>query len=442
MQCNVACSDAGTTSISGKVYDPAMAAGLYGVTVYVPAAPLTPLPAGVPVGPDACNCGALYASGAVVSATTAFDGTFTLGNAPVGAQVPLVLQVGKWRREITIVVTACHDNAQPDKSLALPGTLVGAGPNDSMPEIAVSTGSADTLECLFQRIGIPASEYVNGAGGSGHVHIFSGGGTGGGGGGSAVGRPEVPGWGAPASDTALWDSQAHLMPYDLVLLSCEGAETYDAVPENLELYLNAGGRAFASHFHYPWFSGPILSAQAYSAPADWGLNLATWSGDSSSTMLQANGQIIQTLNGSTSMQPFAKGQAFYQWLGANSALGVSGAPATELPILQPRFNAVVGSGNKPSQPWIVNDSTPNTMAFTFDTPVGGPDGGPPTSCGRAVYSDLHVSGTTLDPVGNGGGTVNCTPRALLPQEKAIEFMTFDLSSCVLPDSVPPSSVFP
>ncbi|HEX8796931.1 MAG TPA: hypothetical protein VF765_38530 [Polyangiaceae bacterium] len=436
LQCNVSCSNGGTTSISGKVYDPAGNDPLYDIAVYVPAVPLVALPKGVPTGSDACSCAALFKSGAVVSAVTGVDGAFKLSNAPVGSNVPLVLQVGKWRRLVKINTTACQDNAQPDKSLTLPATVASGDTDDNMPDIAVSTGSADSLECLMHRIGLPLSEFSGGAGGAGHVHVFAGGGAGGGGGGGGgVGRPESPAWAnATPSDTSLWDSQQHMMPYDITLLSCEGGETYNADPAVLESYLNAGGRAFGSHFHYAWFSGPIGSGQAYSAPTDWGNNLATWSANGGGIgQLQANGKIVQTLNGST--MPFAKGIALFQWLGLEGALGVNGAPAMELPIQQPRFNAVVGPGNKPSQQWIQDDATPNTMYFSFDTPVNAPpnpDGGPPNYCGRAVFSDLHVSGNTKDP----GGT--CNDGLLQPQEKALEFMLFDLSSCVIPDTIPPS----
>ena len=173
LQCDVSCSGS-TTTISGKVYDPAGRNPLYNIVVYVPASPLKPLDQGVPTGADACNCPALYKSGAVVSTITGVDGSFKLTNAPVGSNVPLVVQVGKWRKLFHINVSSCKDNPQPDKSLRLPSSVPAGDTNDSMPHIAVSTGSADTLECLMSRIGLPTSEYVAGAGGTGHIHVFAG----------------------------------------------------------------------------------------------------------------------------------------------------------------------------------------------------------------------------------------------------------------------------
>jgi hypothetical protein len=447
LSCDVPCTGGGTTSISGKVYDPARKNPLYNVEVYVPQYPLEPLPKGVPTGPASCSCSALFKSGAVAATATGVDGAFHLANVPVsatGGSIPLVVQIGKWRKVFHVTPSRCADAPQPDKSLFLPGTLAGGDPNDNMPDIAVSTGSADTLECLMKRIGLPDSEYVAGAAAGGHVHIFAGGSNGAGVGtgvsmcmGNTPPLPETPGMaGAPTSWTSLWDTQADLMPYDITLLSCEGGETYSANPAALEAYLNAGGRVFASHYHYAWFTGPLdtVGANTYSAPADWGNNLATWTEGSCEG--NSNGIIVQTLNGTTN--PFVKGQKFYQWLGLNGALGVGGAPPNELPIQQARFNAVVGASNKPSQPWIQDDnSTPsNTMYFSFDTPIGastGPDGTIPY-CGRAVFSDLHVGAASNDSPNPPAG---CASGDLSPQEMALEFMLFDLSSCVLSDATPP-----
>jgi hypothetical protein len=436
--CDVPCSGGSKTTVSGTVYDPARRDPLYDISVYVPAMPLTPLPQGVPTGADACSCGALYKSGAIVATSTAVDGTFTLSNVPVGDNVPLVIQVGKWRRQFNISVTACEDNTQPDKSLALPNAIASGDTIDNMPDIAVSTGNADTLECLMTRIGLPTSEYVAGTATGGHIHVFNG------------GQPGPPGSGydspgaaethqmaaAPTSWTDLWASQDALMPYDIVLLSCEGGETYNANPPALEAYLNAGGRAFASHFHYAWFSGPIGSKQSYSAPSDWGTNLASWAVDVSESNGPVSGVIDETLNGSTT--PFAKGIALDQWLGDVKALGGFLVPSSDLAIFAPRYNAVVSASDTPSQPWITSGS--HTMYFSFDTPVGASQ-----VCGRAVYSDLHVSGapSTNDSENNEVGSPppnGCDAKAeLSPQEKALEFMLFDLSSCVIPDSQPPPS---
>jgi hypothetical protein len=285
---------------------------------------------------------------------------------------------------------------------------------------------------------------------------------------SAMGTPEAPPMpGAPESDTALWDSADHLMAYDITLLSCEGAETYKANPPALEQYLNQGGRVFASHYHYAWFAGPMEAIQAkmltganYSAPMDWGTHLGDWNPD---LMFKSGGMpgmgyplgdiggiIDTTLNGSS--MPFPKGVALEQWLGIVNALGQSGVPATELSIFQPRFDVTVGPSNTPSQPWITSDSqgiSGMTQYFSFDTPVNpnppstGPDpGGGWNYCGRAVYSDLHVGGdpSTSDTPPPPGG---CTTGPLSPQEKALEFMLFDLSSCVIPDTIaPPDSGIP
>jgi hypothetical protein len=443
LQCNVSCSGNTTTSISGIVYDPAGKDPLYNVAVYVPGGPLQPLPAGVPTGSDACTCGALFKSGMVVQTATGVDGSFKLTNAPVG-NVPLVIQVGKWRRQVMVQTTSCQDTPLAKAMLTLPSTVPAGDTNTSMPQIAVTTGMADTLECLMQRIGLPPSEYVAGPGGSGHVHLYAGGSPsgGGGGGGTGVGRPEMGTIGAlPAADTNLWDSQGHMMPYDITLLSCEGGETYNANPPVLESYLNAGGRVFASHFHYAWFAGPIDTQQGYTAPADWGNALAAWMGGANGNT--ANGTIVQTLNGSNA--PFPKGVAFFKWLGLVNALGQLGAPTGELHVDPVRYNSVVGPTNKPSQPWVQDDQSPNTLYFSFDTPVNapaGPDGGPPQYCGRAVFSDLHVGGETMPadspppPPVNAGG---CTMADLSPQEKALEFMLFDLSSCVIPDYTPPQT---
>src|SRR5580658_667166 len=105
------CLQTGTsTAVSGKVYDPAGVNGLYNVFVYVPNAPLDPIAS----GPQCTPCQAPASGDPIASTTTLPDGTFTLTDVPDGVDVPIVLQLGKWRRHLTLpVVTQCADNAPP-----------------------------------------------------------------------------------------------------------------------------------------------------------------------------------------------------------------------------------------------------------------------------------------------------------------------------------------
>jgi hypothetical protein len=414
--CLASC-DSGSTTLSGTVYDPAGLSPLYNVAVYIPT---SPLPDPLPPGPS-CGCSSLYPQSVAASAVTDANGRFVIANAPNGSGVPLVVQAGKWRREYKVDIAKGCATSAPDRSLRLPSN----SSQGSLPDIAISTGGADSLECLPLRIGVDATEYVPGATSAGHIHIFSG----------YAGA--VTSTATPQSYEALWDSTGDLMKNDVVLLSCEGEETAnvtDANRQSLSDYAAAGGRVFASHYHYVWLAfGPFGQYPL----AHWtaGPQIVVPNDDSS-----VPADVVTTLpNG----QQFPEGQALQQWL-----TGVGALTNGELPIWYARHNADVAS-NSPSQSWITLDPSvpaPNALALqymSFDTPINGAQ-----TCGRVVYSDLHVSGgpgsdepgvppdypdAGLIGTDRKGGIVpsGCAMHPLTPQEKALEFMLFDLSSCLV-----------
>jgi hypothetical protein len=404
------CSNGSSTSLQGTVYDPAGKNPVYNVVVYVPQGEVSPFHTGA----SCDSCDSLYTGGVVTSTTTAADGTFTLRNVPSGREIPLIVQIGKWRRQFRLNVPPCVETNIPDGALTLPSNhTVG-----DIPRIAISIGGADTLECLFRRMGLDASEY--GPGGNdtlGHIQIFNGAGA------QAATIPA-----APNSYRALWNSAANLEKYDIVLLSCEGnpegAANVDASDlQALADFTSNGGRVFAEHYHRSWLlNGPFASDNL----TDWDLRFDAF------TLPLSAGDVITS---------FPKGEAFQEWLTRVDALsGIGGT----LPIKQARFDQFVTPANTPSQAWIsVAPGTPGGVAgaseyFSFNTPVMAPTA---NQCGRLVFSDLHVAGAVEPPdysfVEEPTTPENCTLADLTPQEKVLEFMLFDISSCVTPDGEPP-----
>ncbi len=398
----VKCSGGAKTTLSGVVNDPAGNLPLYNVVVYVPNAPIATLTDGA-----SCDkCSTALSGDPLVSTVTDTNGKFLLEDVPVGSDIPLVVQIGKWRRQLTIPkVDKCVETKITDTDTT---RLPKNKSEGHIPKIALSTGGADPLECLLPKIGLDLAEFTPESG-NGRINLFHGSG-----GASRYDASLNGGANFSESDPTLWgnmNTPGSLMNYDIVLMACESAQnpnTKDGTAlQAMFDYASAGGRIFASHWHNYWLeSGP--------APFPTTANFTNMADLNSIT---AN--IDQT---------FPKGMAFAQWLvnvGGSTTLGQIDIVAAQ--------HTVTTSNDPPSQQWITYSDPQDGASvqyFTFNTPIGVPD---KQQCGRFVFSDIHVSdGDTIGANFPNG----CTHPDLSPQEKALLFMLFDLSACVQNDKNP------
>jgi hypothetical protein len=405
-QVDCASLDLPTTTVTGVVFDPAGRNPLYNVIVYVPNAPVDAFKPGA-----VCDqCGVVASGEPLVTALTGSDGRFTLTNVPAGGDIPLVLQLGKWRKQIFVPhVAQCEQTTMDDpKVMRLPARKS----EGDMPQLAIATGGCDAFECLLRKIGVDDSEFT-GVSGSGRVHVYQG--TGG----TPLAIPTK-------KATDLWASGS-LLSYDMIINACECSEASDEKPQtsidNLVAYANGGGRIFNTHYQYYWIDPTkITSAPVVAANPSW----------------QTTATFVPEVDGTDAIyglidESFPKGLAFAQWL-----LNVHGSPVPgSLPIDQARYN--VTAATPPSTAWVSNPNVGQTLAggnallhYTFNTPVGADAA---NQCGKVLFSDFHV-------VAADGLSVafpnECQPGPMTPQELALEFMLFDLSACVQKDTDPPT----
>ena len=261
LQCSqVDCAAKGLpeTTVSGIAYDPAGHMPLYNVFVYVPNATPDPIVAGSPT----CSACQAPASGSpLVYTSTDSAGAFHLKNVPAGDHVPIVLQLGKWRRQLEIPhVEACTDNAFRDPNVV---RLPAKASEGDMPLMALASG-CDAAECFLHDLGIDASEFT-GPGGSGHVHVY---------GGNYAGVT-IPGMGDAYS---LWSSASNLLKYDMVLGACEcyvyPRDTQGPAYDAMKAFLDGGGRFYSTHYHFNWFAPPT-GPPDFQSVADWGDDYAS-----------------------------------------------------------------------------------------------------------------------------------------------------------------------
>ncbi len=399
----VQCAGGGTTSLTGKVFDPSGTVPLYNAVVYVPNAALEPFSAGV-----SCDrCGTALSGKPITTALTDAKGEFVLANVPVGVDVPVVVQIGRFRRKVIVPsgdVARCEQRALAPEMTRLPRSRA----EGDIPKIAITTGYADSLECFVRKLGIDANEFTNATNG-GRINLYQG-----------LREDDGPKYGskidtATPSAQSLWDSEAELKKYDIVILSCEGDENAatksSQAKENLRRYLDAGGRVFASHFHYEWYKN---GAGDLPKTANWIKNENLASDDVSVDLT------------------FAKGQAFSQWLDVVGATTAPGSNQVAMTELRRNVTSVPGTGLSAgaSRRWLYTGSGQNEQAkfYSFNTPIGI---APEQQCGRAVYTDIHVSSGDIAEEGViPDFPANCITSGFTPQEKALLFLMMDLASCI------------
>lgn len=404
LECQIAKCDSGTTTLSGVVYDPAGLRPIPNVAVYVP----NGTPAAIADGLTCSACMAPITGKPLSVVTTNAKGAFTLTNVPVGANIPLVMQLGKWRRAVTIpTVTACVDNPIADKNLTrLPKNKA----EGNLPLIALAAG-CDQLECfLVNQIGIDPAE-ITSAGGAGRVHAYRG------------HNMVATGQGYPAGSTdayALWGNLTTMKNYDLLLNACECSpdvrDTMGPAYTNMKSYLEAGGRMIGEHYHYNWFASQQQCANDPSCkgPVDFN-GVAAWG----ATQQTAPPEKVDTTH--------PRGQALADWLIVTGGSTVPGDVALS------DLRNDVGAVKAPTTRWLYGPTSgTSTYTLSFNTPLGSN-----AQCGRAVFVDTHAGGTYSNPSAAWPASCNGNPQTNNKNSAlALEYAFFDSFGCVQDDTKP------
>lgn len=423
LQCRVnkACPAGGKTRLMGTVFTPKGDLPLPNIRVFVPNGALTPFPTELTC--DRCD-GNLSGS-PVVRTETNSEGKFTLENVPSGSNVPLVIQNGRWRRSFVIPsITDCADNMVPANiEIRLPRNK----DEGDIPRMAVTTGNADALECLFRKMGLDDAEITTSSG-TGRVHLIRSNGE---------DRVTFMGnttmmsvandWWGKAGEDVDGVVVPRLKQYDIIIHSCEGQEGLGrdraAEAKNaMKKYADQNGRVFMSHFHHTWLE--------HSPDPQWS-SLLTWT---TNNHAGANPNLTCTGPGFTNCgeidTTFNKARGLADWLVVPAVMGSPSLGKIQLTEVKNSASAIPNP--LLADRWIYTQA-PNPVTVQYmssNTPVGPPSG---AQCGKLVFTDLHVSAADSSTGGNNAGfPAGCTSTTLTPQEKALIYMMFDLAGCVGP----------
>jgi hypothetical protein len=426
------CTGGKHTTITGTVFAPNGTLPLPGALIYVPNASKT-YPYGVATFTDGVSggtcdtCSSTVSGNPLVNTTSNYDGTFTLQDVPAGVAFPIVVQLGRWRRVVTIpAITACNTVTLTATQTRLPQVQNEGGVLDNIPLIALATGYIDPLECVFRKMGIAdgkgkfgtttaeATQYSNPSG-TGRIRFYQDDESGG----KAGARIDSN----TPSITQLMASQATMEKYDALIFACPGGPTDKATGIRNEAlaYANEGGRIFATHYNYTWLYN-VSTPAANTFSSAWGTSV-TWNPDVSSSLGKNDTGLVSTT---------ASGGIFDKWLGTSTVNALSAVGPDRVAISSARFDAF-GPVDANAELFISEYNPDNPVPifhYAFNTPYA-----QASQCGRVIFSDFHVSGDSSSATTNFPS--ECTSTTFTAQEKILAYMLFNLTSCIVPVIPPP-----
>jgi hypothetical protein len=479
LECNQTCPSA---NLTGTIYDPAGVNVLPGVIVYVPNGPVSNLVDGVKCD----TCSSLYSGTPIASAVTGPDGKFTLTNVPIGVSFPLVIQTGRWRRQVTVsAITGTCGSGTP--TAALPSgessRLPSKKSEGDIPKMALSMSAGDHLECLLKKIGIENSEFTSPSG-TGRIHLYAYNGL------TFPGTTcNAPTGGTCAND--LWSSTTQLDKYAAVIAPCDknpfgGSPTaynpyvcnpvsatcpgagYGAGP-----FTFSGGRnqyGFTSVANAVTGTNPLNTTYP---PFPTTPDLDNAAGPQPPTAAQRNnvkayidkgGRLFSThwmayfltaatypsavnyVYGSytdldrqppnfpyTIDQSSAIGESLADWLGSSTVTFTNWrhlSASVNPPAIRLAYGnstlAPVSHPSGSSSGW----GGPMVSAFQFDAPWGAAS---TSQCGRVVVAQSHVSKLTGATAATDQQTAfpdSCDTTAMTGEEESFEFLLFSATQCV------------
>jgi hypothetical protein len=392
LHCQIADCPAGSdTIVTGRLFAPNGRDPVPGAQIYVPDQGLAEFPNSVSC--DLCN----DVDGAAASTRTAWDGTFTLPRVPAGASIPIVFQLGRFRRVKYMEVDPCIQQSPPAdpnvQGVRLPHRDAEGDAGDSIPKIAVGTGDYDQIECVLSRMGIEKFD------------LYS---------------DRLPGDPPPTIGTldALLRDGNKLNGYNILVVNCTENEfqatvSDPAVKKNLNDFVSKGGRLYITDWAYdvieqvPEFAPYVCFEPQSIGPIMCGGGPQTPTG-ADSTDAYSNSALV-------------KDDDMAQWLTQFPNV-IDNTRHVQVQYSFVIVNSVADAMIYPTKTWVegpANQYGVRPMTVTFDYNM----------CGRVHYSTYNTEPNAVVP--DNIRFPNCKP-GFSPQERLLEYLVFEIATCIGP----------